>query len=36
MIDERGKPPKSSDVQIVIRGKAWPAEEPDKPRRKSG
>jgi len=35
MIDERGKLAKSSDVQIVIRGKPWPAEEPDKPRRKS-
>ena len=36
MIDERGKLAKSSDVQIVIRGKAWPSEERDKPRRKSG
>jgi len=36
MIDERGKLAKSSDVQLVIRGQPWPAEEPDKPRRKSG
>jgi DNA-binding HxlR family transcriptional regulator len=34
MIDERGRLARSADVQIVIRGKAWPAERAGKPRRK--
>ena len=34
MIDERGKPAKSSDVQIVIGNRVWPPEADDKPKRR--
>ena len=36
LVDERGKPVKPQDIQHVVANKVWPAEEPEKPRRKSG
>ena len=36
LVDERGKPVKPQDIQYVVDKKVWPAEESEKPRRKSG
>jgi DNA-binding HxlR family transcriptional regulator len=36
LVDDRGKPAKPSDIQIVIGDKVWPPEAKDKPPRKSG
>lgn len=36
LVDERGKPAKGADVEIVIGNRVWPPEPDEKPKRKRG